>query len=231
MLGPYVVRQIERPSRDATNGLRECGVATVHEAYNQRGLMRPEIRPVATGQKIGGPAVTVLCHSGDNTMLHVALEVVQPGDVIVVATLSPCTDGMVGELIATQCQVRGVAGMILDAGVRDTADLRSMGFPVWSRAVSAAGTGKAHPGWVNTPVTCGGMLVHPGDVVVGDDDGVVIVAREDASWVLQKSRERMDSENTSRERYRNGELSLDVGNMRGLVAKLGIQYLETAPEE
>src|ERR671936_18384 len=138
--------------------------------------MRPEIRPVVPGQRVCGTAVTSLNHAGDNIMLHAAIDVAQEGDVIVVATTSPCTDGMLGELIATQCQVRGVAAVVLDAGARDAAELREMAFPVWSRTISAAGTSKVNPGWVNVPVVCGGVTVHPGDLVVADDDGVVVVA-------------------------------------------------------
>ena len=189
--------------------------------------MRPEIRPVVPGQRVCGTAITSLNHAGDNLMLHAAIDVAQEGDVIVVATTSPCTDGMVGELIAKQCQVRGVAAVILDAGARDSAELREMGFPVWSRAISAAGTNKANPGWVNVPVVCGGVTVNPGDLVVADDDGVVVVAAEAAEDVARAAQARADREAGSRMRYANGEASMDVSGLRQLLVQLGVRTYDS----
>ena len=230
MIQPCVIRKIERPAPDLVRALSDYGVATIHEAYRQQGLMRPEIRPVVPGRRVCGPAVTSLNHPGDNLMLHVAIEVSQPGDIIVVATKAPSTDGMLGELIATQCKARGLSAVILDAGVRDSADLNAMDFPVWARAISAAGTSKANPGWVNVPVVCGGVTVNPGDLVVADDDGVVVVGRSDAAAVLEASRARTEKEALSRSRYERGEISLDVNNLRAILTQLGVKYFETADE-
>ncbi|MDE3077258.1 MAG: 4-carboxy-4-hydroxy-2-oxoadipate aldolase/oxaloacetate decarboxylase, partial [Chloroflexota bacterium] len=224
---PCVVRSIKRPDKRLAAALAEFGVATVHEAYKQQGLMRPDVRPVVPGKRICGPAVTCLCHPGDNIMLHAAIDVAQPGDAIVVATKAPSTDGMIGELIATQCQARGIVAVILDAGARDAADLRAMGFPVWSRAVSAAGTNKVNAGWVNVTVVCGGVTVKPGDLVVADDDGVVVVAAEDAEVVARASQARVDKEATARQRYQRGEVSLDVSGLRPVLDQLGVRYYDT----
>lgn len=227
MMQPCVIRAVDRRAAQYASQLAESGVATVHEAYRQQGLMRPEIRPAVSGQRICGTAVTSLNHAGDNLMLHAALDVAQRGDVLVVATTSPCTDGMIGELIATQCQAKGIAAVILDAGARDSRELREMGFPVWSRAISAAGTNKANPGWVNIPVVCGGVTVNPGDLVVADDDGVVVVRAEDAADVARASQERIDKEAAGRVRYQRGEVSMDVNNLRPLLERLGVTSYET----
>lgn len=226
MINPCVIRQVNRPPKDVVAALAELGVATVHEAYQQQGLMRPEIRPVVSGKRICGPAITSLNHAGDNLMLHAAIDVAQPGDVIVVATQAPSTDGMLGELIATQCQTKGIAAVILDAGARDAAELRAMGYPIWSRAVSAAGTNKVNPGWVNIPVVCGGVTVNPGDLVVADDDGVVVVSASAASTVMSAGQIRMEKENAARQRYRRGEVSLDVNNLRPMLEHLGIRSFD-----
>jgi 4-hydroxy-4-methyl-2-oxoglutarate aldolase len=230
MMQPSVIRTIERPAAEYAAKLAEFGVATVHEAYGQQGLMHPEMRPVVPGKRICGPAVTALSHAGDNLMLHVAIDVAQAGDVIVVATKSPCNDGMIGELIATQCQARGIVAVILDAGARDSAELNEMGFPVWSRAISASGTSKATPGWVNIPVQCGGALVRPGDLVVADDDGIVVVAAEDAADVVKASEARIAKEAASRKRFEAGEVSLDVSNLRPLLDQMGIKVYQTSAE-
>jgi 4-hydroxy-4-methyl-2-oxoglutarate aldolase len=226
MSGPCVIATIERPPAELTAALAEFDVATVHEAYRQRGLLHPEIRPIAHGQRSCGPAVTSLNHPGDNLMLHAAVAVCQPGDVLVVATTAPSTDGMLGELLAAQCKARGIVAVVLDAGTRDSAQLREMGFPVWARAISAAGTVKATPGWVNVPVVCGGVMVNPGDLVVGDDDGVVVVARADVAEVVEAARARTERERAARARYERGELSLDVNNLRDLLQRLGVTFVD-----
>jgi 4-hydroxy-4-methyl-2-oxoglutarate aldolase len=226
MHGPCVISTIERPPRDLTAALAEFDVATVHEAYGRRGLMLPEIRPIAQGQRVCGPAVTALNHAGDNLMVHAAMAACQPGDVLVVATTAPSTHGMLGELMATQCRAQGIAAVVLDAGTRDSARLREMGFPVWARAISAAGTAKATPGWVNVAVVCGGVRVNPGDLVLGDDDGVVVVAREHLADVLEAARARVAREQVARERYERGELSLDVNNLREVLERLRVAGVE-----
>ncbi|MGB8361162.1 MAG: 4-carboxy-4-hydroxy-2-oxoadipate aldolase/oxaloacetate decarboxylase, partial [Acidimicrobiia bacterium] len=179
-----VVRAIDRADHEVVAGLGEAGVATAHEAAGRVGLLDPGIRPIQTGSRVAGSAVTVLCPAGDNMMIHAAVEVVAEGDLLVVATTAPSTDGMFGELLATSLRARGCRGLVIDAGVRDVADLRHMGFPVWSRAVHAQGTVKETPGAVNIPVTLGGTRVDPGDVVIADDDGVMIVSRGSATAVL-----------------------------------------------
>lgn len=225
MTDPRVVSQIRRPSREAVESLARFGVATIHEAYGQRGLMHPVIRPIADGQRLCGPAVTSLNRAGDNLMVHAAVSVCRSGDVLVVATTERSTHGMVGELLATQSRARGVVGMVLDTGVRDIAELRAMAFPVWARAISAAGTQKTSAGWVNVPVDCAGVTVNPGDVVVADDDGVVVVAIADVEAVADAAATRERREMDLRERYAQGESSLDVNGLRAVLAELGIEYL------
>lgn len=227
MSGPVVVRNIERNAPEVVRGLREAGVASVHEAAGRTGLMGPSIRPIQQAARIGGPAVTVLCPPGDNMMIHAAVEVVQPGDVLVVATMSQSTDGMFGDLLATSLVHRGCAGLVIDAGVRDVADLRDMGFGVWSAAIHAQGTVKASPGSVNVPVVCGGLNVEPGDVVVADDDGVVVVSRERATRVLQAANERLAQEEQTRQRLEAGELGLDFYGLRGRLKNLGMRWVDT----
>jgi 4-hydroxy-4-methyl-2-oxoglutarate aldolase len=230
MMKPCIIRCIERPDPRLAEQLAEFGVATVHEAYAQQGLLRPDIRPVVRGKRICGPAVTALSHAGDNIMLHAAIDVAQRGDVIVVALKSPSTDGMIGELIATQCQARGVQAVILDAGCRDSAELNEMGFPVWSRAISAAGTNKANPGWVNVPVSIGDVTITPGDLVVADDDGVCVVKAEDAAAVVTACQARLAKEDNNRKRFQAGEVSLDVSGLRPILEQLGVKTYETAAE-
>lgn len=220
---PTVVRRIERPDPEAVKAASQYSVATLHEAGRRRGLMI-DIHPVVAGTRVCGPAVTSLNHAGDNLMLHAAVEVCEPGDVLVVATLSPSTHGMFGELLATQCRAQGIAGVVLDAGVRDRRELWDMSFPVWSRAISAAGTVKATPGWVNVPVTCGSALVNPGDLVVADDDGVMVIPAADVADVVEAARLREEREAANRARFQAGELSLDVSNLRPLLERLGVTY-------
>lgn len=201
------------------------GVATVHEALGRVGYLGPQFRPAWAGARIGGTAVTALCWPGDNLMIHVAVEQCRPGDVLVVATTSPCTDGLFGELFATALAQRGVRGVVLGCGVRDVADLREMGFPAWSTAVSAQGTVKATAGAVNVPVVLGGQVVHPGDVVVADDDGVMVVPRADVPRALTAARARVEKEDATRAAFRQGELGLDRYGMREKLVALGLEYV------
>lgn len=206
--------------------LGEQGVATVHEAQGRTGLMRPYMRPIYPAARVAGSAVTVSCQPGDNLMIHAAIEVCQPGDALVVTTTSESDDGMFGELLATSCRAYGIVGLVIDAGVRDVADLTSMNFPVWSKAISAQGTVKASPGSVNIDVVCAGAIVHPGDVIVGDQDGVVIVGRDAALEVARLGSARVEKEQKSRERLRAGELGVDFYGLRAKLAELGVQYID-----
>ncbi|WP_432561706.1 4-carboxy-4-hydroxy-2-oxoadipate aldolase/oxaloacetate decarboxylase [Kineococcus sp. SYSU DK003] len=220
-----VVTGPPRADPATASALGEFGVATVHEAQGRTGYLGPDLRPAWSGARIGGTAVTALCWPGDNLMIHVAVEQCQEGDVLVVATNSPSTDGLFGELFATALARRGVRGVVLGTGVRDVAELREMGFPAWSTAVSAQGTVKATAGAVNVPITLGGQTIHPGDVVVADDDGVVCVPRDDATAVLAASRARAEKEERNRTAFRAGELGLDVYGMRDRLAGFGIEYV------
>ena len=226
-----VVRNIHRVDRAVVEGFAGIGVATVHEAQGRKGLLASYMRPIYRPCHIVGTAVTCEMAPGDNWMLHVAVEQCRKGDILVATPSSPCEDGYFGELIATQLQTRGVAGLILEAGCRDLAELTKMGFPVWSRAVSAQGTVKETVGDVNLPVVCAGQAIHPGDLIVADDDGVVVVRRKDAANVLQLSREREEKEAKSRQRYLRGELSLDVAAMRAKLTEKGLKYIDNPPED
>jgi 4-hydroxy-4-methyl-2-oxoglutarate aldolase len=221
------------PRADAGDAetLGSYGVATVHEALGRVGYLGPTFRPAWPGARIGGTAVTVLCWPGDNLMIHVAVEQCRAGDVLVVATNSPSTDGLFGELFATALQQRGVRGVILGSGVRDVAELREMGFPAWSQAVSAQGTVKATAGAVNVPVVLGGQVVHPGDVVVADDDGVMVVPRGDVGGALTAARARLDKEAVNRAAFARGELGLDRYGLRGRLKEFGIEYVSHAEYE
>jgi 4-hydroxy-4-methyl-2-oxoglutarate aldolase len=201
------------------------GVATVHEALGRVGYLGPQFRPAWAGARAGGTAVTVLCWPGDNLMIHVAVEQCRPGDVLVVATTSPCTDGLFGELFATALAQRGVRGVVLGCGIRDVADLRDMGFPAWSTAVSAQGSVKATAGAVNVPIVLGGQVVHPGDVVLADDDGVMVVPRADVPRALTAAQARVDKEDATRAAFRQGELGLDRYGLRDKLAGFGIEYV------
>jgi 4-hydroxy-4-methyl-2-oxoglutarate aldolase len=224
-----VVRSSAAPDAAAVKELRAQGVATVHEAQGRRGLLDPRVEPRQQGAAIAGRAVTVLSHPGDNLMIHAAVEQCEPGDVLVVTTTSDSTDGMFGELLAVSLAARGVVGLVTGAGVRDTAELRAMGFPVWSRAVSAQGTVKNSPGSVNVPIVVAGARVEPGDVIVADDDGVVVVAREEAPDVAAAGNARLRSEEEKRARFAAGELGLDMYGLRADLERLGVTYTDAAP--
>jgi 4-hydroxy-4-methyl-2-oxoglutarate aldolase len=221
-----IVRNIPRPDAESVQLLGELGVATIHEAQGRTGAMLPYMRPIYTAARVSGPAVTVLCHPGDNLMIHASVEVCKPGDVLVVVTTSESTDGMFGDLLGTSCQARGVAGLIIDAGVRDTTELTEMKFPVWAKAISPQGTVKASPGSVNVPVVCAGRLVNPGEVIVGDADGVVVVPRATAAETAQAARQRVAKEAKTRERLANGELGVEFYGLRAKLAELGVEYVE-----
>jgi 4-hydroxy-4-methyl-2-oxoglutarate aldolase len=221
-----VVRNIHRADESAIALLQRLGVSTVHEAQGRTGLMQAYMRPVWRGARIAGSAVTALCHPGDNWMIHVAAEVLKPGDILVVACSSENTDGAFGELLATSLKARGAKGVILDMGCRDAAEIAEMRFPLWSRAISAKGTVKATIGSVNVPVVCAGMSVKPGDVIVADDDGVVIVPRADAAKVGKAGEEREKKEAATRVRLQKGELGLDINDMRKTLADKGLKYID-----
>lgn len=221
-----IVTNVPRPDVSLVEQLGQYGTATLHEAMGRDGLLQPYLRPIYSPAKMVGTAVTVRCHPGDNLMIHAAIEVCRPGDVLVVVVPeSESTDGMFGELIATSAQVHGVVGLVIDAGVRDVAALREMRFPVWAKSICARGTVKVTAGAVNVPVICGGVLVRPGDVIVGDDDGVVCIPQNDASEVLDKAAARAAKEEANRIRLAAGELGIDIYGLREHLKAAGVEYV------
>lgn len=224
---PTIVRTIPRPREGLCEALASLGVATVHEAYNQRGLMDTRVKPIGLGQSICGPAMTALNHPGDNMMVHAAIATCEPGDVLVATTTSVSVGALLGENLATCAAAQGAVGVVVDGAVRDTRELRALGFPVWTSAISATGAVRRTAGWVNVALVCGGVTVHPGDLVVADDDGVVVVARQEAEAVLEAAQAKADAEAVTIKRYQAGELSIDIWNLHHILEQQNVRYVDS----
>ena len=225
-----VVRNVRRVDPDIVAGLGAAGTATVHEAIGRRGFVGPDVRPIQQGVRLAGSAITVSSHPGDNLMIHAAVEVCSEEDILVVTNTAPSSHGMVGELLACSLMAHGVRGLVIDAGVRDTLELRALGFPVWTRHVSCQGTVKSSPGSVNVPVVLGGVVVAPGDVVCADDDGVVVVPGDDAVRALEQATARIANEDATRSKLRAGQLGVDFYGLRAKLAELGVEYVDELEE-
>jgi 4-hydroxy-4-methyl-2-oxoglutarate aldolase len=220
-----IIRNISRPDPEIVRSLGNIGVPTIHGAQGRIGLLRPYMRPIFP-TRVSGTAITVLSRPGDNLMLQAAIEVCKPGDILVVATTSESTDGMFGDLLGTSCVARGIHGLVIDAGVRDLAGLTELKFPVWAKAISAQGCSKMIAGSVNVPIICAGELVRPGDVIIGDADGVCVVRKEKAKEINEAAIEKLKKEEASRVHFKNGELSIDFEGKREMLAKLGVEYID-----
>lgn len=225
-MNKFVKKTIKRVDNQLIEKLKQYDVATIYEAQGKVGLINPEIRPIQQGQLIVGHAVTATCFAGDNLMIHAAIEVCNPGDVLVITTIGESTSGMIGELIVEALRKRGVLGVVIDAGVRDTERIRELGFPIWSKAIHAEGTTKVKGGWVNNSVVCGGVTIHPGDIILADDDGVVAVEHHRVEEVIESAKARMDREAKVLERIANNELSVDFYNLREVLEDEGVKYID-----
>lgn len=224
----YVVKQIQRPDSAIVEQYNQLDVSTVYEAQGKIGLASHELKSISQGSTLCGPAVTVVCPAGDNLMIHAAIEVCQPGDVLVITTIGESIAGMIGELIVTALMKRNVRGVIIDAGIRDVAKLREFGFPVWSRAIYSQGTTKNRGGWVNAPAVCGGVSIHPGDLIMADDDGVVVVKKEDFQSTLEASTRRLAKEEQTKEKIARGEISIDFYGLRETLKQENVVYYDDA---
>ena len=222
----YVIKDFVRPGKEIVDEYRKLDVSTIYEAQGKQNIMDPGLQPILSNTLIAGPAVTVTCQAGDNLMIHAAIEVCKPGDILVITTQGSCIAGMIGELIVTALMKKGVQGVIMDSGIRDVRQLRDLGFPVWTRAVLSQGTTKIKGGWVNAPAICGGVAVEPGDLIVADDDGVVVVKKEDLHSTLELSKGRMQKEEGTKAKIESGQISLDFYNLRPVLEKESVVYYE-----